>query len=80
MQFLNYHTSYCMQAIGNGKGTMLHAVVRELVLYIPLMFLMDRLWGEVGLALALITGEALGAIFALWLLHRSIQPESRKAS
>ena len=80
VQFLNYHTSYCMQAIGNGKGTMLHAVVRELVLYIPLMFLMDRLWGEVGLALALITGEALGAIFALWLLHRSIQPESRKAS
>ena len=77
VQFLNYHTSYCMQAVGNGKGTMLHAVVRELVFYIPLMFLMDRLWGEHGLALALITGEALSAVFALWLLHRSIHPSAR---
>jgi len=30
--------------------------------------------------LALITGEALSAVFALWLLRRSIQPDSRKAS
>jgi Na+-driven multidrug efflux pump len=54
-------------------------VVRELVFYIPLMFLMDRLWGENGLALALLTGEALGAAFALWLLGRSIKA-ARKTS
>ena len=80
VQFLNYHTSYCMQAIGNGKGTMLHAVVRELVFYIPLMFLMDYFWGERGLALALITGETLGAVFALWLLRRAISTAPQKDS
>ena len=69
-QFINYHTSYCMQAMGNGRGTMLHAFVRELVFYIPLMFLLDRLFGEVGLAAALPVGEACGALFALWLLRR----------
>jgi len=70
VQFINYHTSYCMQAMGKGKQTMLHAFVRELVFYIPFMFLLDRLFGEVGLAAALPAGEACGALFALWLLNR----------
>ena len=76
VQFINYNTSYCMQAMGNGRGTMLHAFVRELVFYIPLMFLLDRLFGEVGLAAALPVGEGLGAIFAIWLLSRSIRMAS----
>ena len=69
-QFTNYHTSFCMQAIGDGKATLLHAAVRELVFYIPIMILLDRIFGENGLAAALPVGECLGAIFALWLLHR----------
>ena len=73
VQFLNFHSSFCMQAMGNGRDTLLHASVRELVFYIPLMILMDRLWGETGLALALLTGETLGALFALWLLRRFLR-------
>ena len=73
VQFINYHTSYCMQSMGNGKATLLHAFVRELVFYIPFMFLLDRLFGETGLAAALPAGEACGALFALWLLHRAIR-------
>ena len=73
VQFINYHTSFCMQAMGNGKKTLLHAFVRELVFYIPLMFLLDRLFGETGLAAALPVGETCGALFALFLLHRAIQ-------
>ena len=76
VQFINYHTSYCMQAMGNGRGTMLHAFVRELVFYIPLMFLLDRLFGETGLAAALPVGEACGAVFALWLLRRWLRAHS----
>ena len=78
VQFINYHTSYCMQAMGNGKGTMLHAFVRELVFYIPMMFLLDRLFGEIGLASALPVGEACGAAFALFLLHRWLEHRSRE--
>ena len=36
-QFLNYSTSFCLQAVGDGRDTLLHAVVRELVFYIPFM-------------------------------------------
>lgn len=73
VQFINYHTSYCMQAMGNGTGTMLHAFVRELVFYIPFMFVLDHLFGEHGLASALVVGEACGAAFALWLLKRVLR-------
>ena len=73
VQFINYQTSYCMQAMGNGRGTLLHAFVRELVFYIPLMFLLDKLFGETGLAAALPIGETLGALFALYLLRRFLK-------
>lgn len=71
VQFINYNTSFCMQGMGKGKETLLHATVRQLGFYIPIMFLMDRLWGTTGLASALVISEALSAVFALWLLRRS---------
>ena len=76
VQLMNYHTSYCMQAMGKGRETLIHAVVRELVCYIPLMFLLDRLFGEAGLAAALPAGEGIAAVFALWLLHTTIRESS----
>lgn len=78
LQFINYHTSYCMQAMGNGKATMIHAIVRELVFYIPFQFIMDRLWAETGLACALPAGEFCGAMFALWLLRRILNKQEKK--
>lgn len=69
-QFLNYSTSFCMQAVGYGKGTLLHACVRELVFYIPLMYLLDGLFGMTGLISALPVGELCGGLFALWLFAR----------
>ena len=73
VQMLNYHTSFCLQAMGKGKATLIHAFVRELLLYIPLMFLLDRLFNEAGLAAALPVAEGLAAVFALWLLHRTTE-------
>ena len=45
------------------------------------MFLLDRLFGETGLAAALPAGETCGAVFALFLLHKAIQEaRARKAA
>lgn len=79
-QFLNYHTSYCMQSTGDGTGTMIHAIVRELVFYIPFMYLLDWLFGENGLAAALVVGEACGAAFAILLLRYSLKKSAEKAA
>ena len=59
--------------MGKGKATMLHAIVRELVFYIPCQFIMNAIWGETGLAFALPVGELCGAVFALWLLRRNMK-------
>ena len=75
VQLINYHSSFSLQAIGNGRDTMLHACVRELGVYIPLMYLLDRLFGEMGLASALPAAEGLAALFALWLLRRALNQE-----
>lgn len=69
-QFTNYNTSFCMQAVGYGSGTMIHAMVRELVFYIPFMYLFNRIFGINGLVIAVVIGEACGGAFALWLFAR----------
>lgn len=73
VQFMNYHSSYCLQGMGRGKDTMIHAFLRILVFYIPLMFVLDKLFAEYGLMAALPAGEGLGAIIALILLSRVIK-------
>lgn len=73
VQLMNYHGSFCMQAMGNGKGTLAHAFVREMVFYTFFVFLLDHLFAERGLACALIAGEACGTVFVSWLLQRTIR-------
>ena len=72
-QFINFHTSYSLQAMGKGKATILHAIVRELIFYIPFMFILDHFFGEAGLAFALVAGECCGAIFAIWMLRKEMK-------
>ena len=69
VQYLNYYTSYCLQAMGDGRDTLLHAVARTLLIYVPLMYLLDRLIGVNGLAWALPAGEAVGAVVAALLMR-----------
>nr|MBQ6242824.1 polysaccharide biosynthesis C-terminal domain-containing protein [Lachnospiraceae bacterium] len=78
VQFINYHSSFCMQAMGRGRSTMIHAAVRELVVYIPLMFLLDKLFAEPGLAAALPAAESVSAVFAMWMLGRAIKSATEK--
>ena len=59
--------------MGNGRGTFIHAVVRELVFYIPFMYLLNGLFGIWGLVSAIIAGEGCGALFALILLKAYIK-------
>lgn len=69
VQFLNYHTSFCLQAMGDGRDTLIHAVVRIIGIYIPAMFILDKVFGSMGLASGLLVAEFLSAIFALILLR-----------
>ena len=70
LQFTNFNTSFCMQAVGYGSGTLLHSCVRELVFYIPFMVLFNHFFGLYGLVSAVLAGELCGGVFALLLFRR----------
>ena len=59
-----------MQAVGEGRDTLIHAIVRQMGFYIPFMYLLNYLLGAKGLAAALVLGETCGAVLALTLLSR----------
>jgi putative MATE family efflux protein len=67
---LNYSTSYNLQAVGDGKDTFIHSVVRILGFYIPIMYLLNILIGADGLAVSFAISEMLSGIFVLWLFRR----------
>lgn len=47
--FLSFHMVHFMQAVGRGKVSFQLAVIRQLCLNIPILFLMDRLFGMSGI-------------------------------
>ncbi|MBR3053579.1 MAG: MATE family efflux transporter [Firmicutes bacterium] len=77
VQFMNYYSSFSLQALGDGRRTMILSIVRELVIYIPFMFILNIPFGEIGLAASLPAGEACSAVFAFRLLSKALR-ERRK--
>lgn len=75
-QFINFHSSYCLQAMGDGRGTIIHAVGRIVVIYIPMIILLDVILKETGIALSLPVAEALADVLALYLLRKYIKYHS----
>lgn len=72
-QFINYHSSYCLQAVGDGKAAMIHACIRILGIYIPLMYVFNYFAGRTALAVAFPVSEALAAVVAIVLLIRMLK-------
>ena len=57
--FMAFHLVFSFTAMGEGKVALFLAVVRQLVLYIPLLFLRGRLFGMYGLVWAQLTGDVI---------------------
>ena len=70
--FLNYLSSYCLQAMGAVKLAIIHIIIRIVVLSIPVMYLFNCLWGLDGLGLALPVAEGVSCIVATIFLQRKI--------
>lgn len=71
-QFLNYHTSFCIQAIGDAKSTLIHGILRIAVFHMPLLFILNAVFNDAGVCISLFISEALGAAVALILWKRDM--------
>ena len=66
---LGYHVVNFMNAVGRGKVSFLLAIIRHLLLIIPLLFVMKALFGLNGLIWAQVAADVLNALIAL-LIYR----------
>ncbi|MBR4289571.1 MAG: cation transporter [Oscillospiraceae bacterium] len=73
---IGYHSVNYMNAVNRGKVSFLLAIVRHLVLIIPVMLLMNRIWGLVGLTWSQLAADFLNAIVAV-LIFRHVDREIR---
>ena len=67
LMFLNFQMSYTFQALGKGKESLLLSSCRQGLFNIPLMFLMNFLFGLTGLAFTQLIADFLTAIVSFLL-------------
>ena len=60
--FLCFHMIYVFQSVGRGRTAFLLAVFRQLVMYVPLLFLLRELMGMYGLVWAQLVGDCITAV------------------
>jgi len=60
--FLSFHMEYFMQAVDRGKTSFYLAVIRQLLLNIPILFLLNWLFGMTGIVWTQLTADVLNVI------------------
>ena len=60
--FLSFHMVHFMQAVNKGKMSFCLAVIRQLLLNIPILFLLNWLFGMTGIVWTQLTADALNVI------------------
>ena len=68
------------QAIGKGKSALLFAILRKIILEIPALILLNRLFPLYGLAYAQFTAEVALSAAAVWSLWRIFKQKNAPRS
>ncbi len=70
LMFCNFHIIFSLQAMGKGKESLILSLCRQGVLYIPLLFLMDRAFGVNGINWAQFVADGLTLIISGIIFYR----------
>ena len=76
---IGYHVVNFMNAIGKGKVSFGLAILRHLILIIPILFIMKAIWGLDGLVWSQVVADVLNAVVAsviLLLIMKGISSDS----
>lgn len=66
----NFHMCYTLQAMGNGRESLLLATCRQGIFNIPMIFLMNTLFGLYGVVWTQFIADSLTVILSLVIYHR----------
>ena len=67
--FLSFHMVHFMNAIGKGRVSFSLAVIRQLVLNIPILFLLDHLFGMDGIVWTQLTADVINVLISYLIYY-----------
>ena len=67
--FLSFHMVHTMQALGKGHVTFILAAIRQLCLNIPILFVMDALFGMEGIVWTQVIADVLNVTVSYVIYH-----------
>jgi len=70
LMFLSFHMVHSMQALNRGKVSFALAVIRQLALNIPILFLMNHLFGAMGIVWTQATADLLNVAASYLIYHQ----------
>lgn len=70
--FLSFHMVHFMQAVDRGRVSFLLAVIRQLCLNIPILFLMNALFGMTGIVRTQLIADLLNTVVSYIIYYRLI--------
>ena len=76
--FLSFHMVHYMQAVDEGKISFYLAVIRQLCLNIPILFLLNAIFGMNGIIWTQVTADVLNVI-ASYIIYRNVMKKSKFA-
>ena len=70
LMFLSFFAVYLFQAFGRGRVSLLLGVTRWLVFNIPMLFLLNSLFGMFGIVWSQVTADTLTVLLSFYVYHR----------
>ena len=70
LMFMSFFTVYLFQAFGKGKISLFLGVVRWLGFNIPMLFILNSIFGMYGIVWSQVTADTLTVILSFYVLHR----------
>ena len=74
LMFLSFFTVYLFQAFGKGHISLLLGVTRWLVFNIPMLFLLNAVFGMFGIVWSQVTADSLTVALSFYVYHRCKPP------
>ncbi len=66
-------TTFTLQALGKAKESLVLNLTRQIILWIPLMILLPKIWGLDGVWMSIPFSDGLGSILSAFILRKQIR-------
>lgn len=73
--FLCFNMVHYFNAIGKGKTSFILAFIRQIIFSIPIMFILDNMYGELGLVWTQLVGDVFTVIVSYIIYYKSKKSE-----